>query len=126
FTLALQLFKKDADGDIAQMRAEFERRLDQKGVQKILDKLASIAPSTPLAGCRADRPVRTPVAVVPRKSGAPASGDLAPGERRILTAVAQFGEVDRGQLTVLVGYKATARDTYISRLAQKGFVQSGN
>lgn len=71
----------------------------------------------------------TPRAATTRPGLTPSSADgdatLAPGERKILTAVAQFGEVDRGQLTVLVGYKATARDTYIARLAQKGLVESG-
>jgi hypothetical protein len=73
----------------------------------------------------------TPRAAIPKprlhpsSSSADSEAKLAPGERKILTAVAQFGEVDRGQLTVLVGYKATARDTYISRLAQKGLVESG-
>jgi hypothetical protein len=50
-------------------------------------------------------------------------GALGPGERAILTAVAQYGEAERDQLTVLTGYKRSSRDTYLQRLSGKGYVQ---
>jgi DNA-binding IclR family transcriptional regulator len=48
------------------------------------------------------------------------------GERKILTACAQYPEgVTREQLTVLTGYKRSSRDAYIQRLREKGFVDLG-
>ena len=47
---------------------------------------------------------------------------LPPGERAILIAVAQFGEAERDQLTVLTGYKRSSRDAYVARLASKGLL----
>lgn len=49
---------------------------------------------------------------------------LPPGERAVLIAAAQFGAVDREQLTVLTGYKRSSRDAYIQRLKEKGFVET--
>jgi hypothetical protein len=51
------------------------------------------------------------------------NGSLPPGERAVLIAVAQFGEAERDQLTVLTGYKRSSRDAYIARLAQKGYLE---
>lgn len=47
---------------------------------------------------------------------------LPPGERAILIALAQFGEAERDQLTVLTGYKRSSRDAYVARLASKGYL----
>ena len=45
------------------------------------------------------------------------------GERKILTAVAQYRTgVTREQLTVLTGYKRSSRDAYLSRLSAAGLV----
>ncbi|HLZ49255.1 MAG TPA: DUF87 domain-containing protein [Candidatus Acidoferrum sp.] len=57
-----------------------------------------------------------------RREGGSANGAMGPGERAILIAVAQFGTVERDQLTVLTGYKRSSRDTYIQRLSQRGYV----
>jgi hypothetical protein len=55
-----------------------------------------------------------------------ASERLPIGERKILTACAQYPEgVTREQLTVLTGYKRSSRDAYIQRLREKGFVDLG-
>ncbi|OJU48671.1 MAG: hypothetical protein BGO02_06095 [Brevundimonas sp. 67-6] len=48
---------------------------------------------------------------------------LPPGERAVLIAAAQFGGVEREQLTILTGYKRSSRDAYIQRLREKGFVE---
>lgn len=48
---------------------------------------------------------------------------LPPGERAVMIAAAQFGGVEREQLTVLTGYKRSSRDAYIQRLREKGFVE---
>jgi hypothetical protein len=51
-----------------------------------------------------------------------ASKDLPEGERKILTAIAQYPNgVTRDQLTVLTGYKRSTRDAYLHRLRGKGF-----
>lgn len=47
---------------------------------------------------------------------------LPPGERAVLIAAAQFGSVEREQLTVLTGYKRSSRDAYIQRLREKGLI----
>lgn len=54
-------------------------------------------------------------------------GKLPIGEEKILSALIQYPDgLQRKQLTVLVGYKQSARDTYISRLSQKGFCTLGS
>lgn len=51
------------------------------------------------------------------------NGDIGKGERIVLTAIAQHDAgVTREQLTVLTGYKATSRNTYIQRLSSKWLV----
>lgn len=63
---------------------------------------------------------------VSRFSDPSPSGETLPvGEKAVLTAVAQFGEVEREQLTVLTGYKRSSRDAYIARLSGKGYVEVG-
>lgn len=61
------------------------------------------------------------LAMVRAADGAAVS--LPPGERAILTAAAQYGGVDRDQLSVLTGYKRSSRDAYIQRLREKGYVE---
>lgn len=145
--LVVQRFRLDMEQtaatfvDLVAMRAgkaeqAIADELKKASVQRALGKLERVQTPAPaasrlLSNARPDGTLllrRPPITTDGnRPASRPASDGtaLAPGERKILTAVAQFGEVDRGQLTVLVGYKATARDTYISRLAQKGFVESG-
>ena len=52
-------------------------------------------------------------------------GDLPKGERAILTAAAQYPDAGaaREQLSVLTGYKASSRNTYIQRLQTRDFVR---
>lgn len=50
---------------------------------------------------------------------------LPVGEKRVLTAIAQYEDgVTRKQLTVLTGYKRSSRDTYIQRLRERGAVEA--
>jgi hypothetical protein len=60
---------------------------------------------------------------VPRVTGGNGTVHLPPGERAVLIAAAQFGGVEREQLTILTGYKRSSRDAYIQRLREKGFVE---
>ena len=65
------------------------------------------------------QPQTRPVA---RPAAAPTGERLPPGETAVLIAAAQFGGVEREQLTILTGYKRSSRDAYIQRLREKGFV----
>jgi hypothetical protein len=47
---------------------------------------------------------------------------LPPGEAKILAAAIQFGGVEKERLRVLCGYKRSARDAYVSRLAKRGYI----
>jgi hypothetical protein len=52
-----------------------------------------------------------------------ATDRLPKGERRVLTAIAQFdGGLDKTHLMTLTGYKRRSRDDYVFRLKQRGFV----
>ncbi|MEM9369099.1 MAG: helicase HerA-like domain-containing protein [Planctomycetota bacterium] len=61
----------------------------------------------------------------PKRVSSVSQLNLPKGEGVILTAIAQFGECQRSQLTVLTGYKRSSRDAYIQRLKEKGLVESG-
>jgi len=89
------------------------------------------------ASQRPERSTGTPIKPGPARPAAPApsrtrnirvgnssegTAELPAGERKILAAVAQHGQVTKPQLTVLTGYKRSSRDTYLQRLAAKGFV----
>jgi len=51
------------------------------------------------------------------------SGDLPRGEALVLSAVIQHPEgITREHITIVTGYKRSTRDTYISRLADRGYV----
>lgn len=53
------------------------------------------------------------------------SGDLPPGEAKILAAVIQFpAGLTREQLTVLVGYRRRSRNSYLTRLTGRGLVET--
>jgi hypothetical protein len=57
------------------------------------------------------------------RSAAVATDRLPKGERRVLTAIAQFdGGLDKTHLMTLTGYKRRSRDDYVFRLKQRGFV----
>jgi DNA-binding MarR family transcriptional regulator len=66
------------------------------------------------------RRVGNPPIKVPKNS----SDTLPDGERKILTAIAQYNSATREQITILTGYKKSTRDRYIQRLASKGFVEA--
>lgn len=49
--------------------------------------------------------------------------EIPRGEKAVLTAVAQFGQVTRPQLTTLTGYTRSSRNTYLQRLSQRNFIE---
>lgn len=61
--------------------------------------------------------------LVPTKTNGNGSSSLPPGERAVLVAAGQFGNVDRDQLSVLTGYKRSSRDAYIARLQARGYIE---
>lgn len=61
----------------------------------------------------------------PVNGGAEPAGRLGPGEMKILTAAGQHpAGITRGHLTILTGYKRSSRNTYISRLVQRGLIEA--
>jgi hypothetical protein len=85
-----------------------------------LTRLVQSAPAKGVVISRAVRGAYLP----PIESVKPsANGDLPQGEKAILSAAAQHpGGVTREQLTILIGYKRSSRDTYLQRLRTRGFV----
>ncbi len=67
-------------------------------------------------------PVARPAPVPRREPSAGSNGKLGAGERKILAAIVQHGQVTRPQLTVLTGYKRSSRDTYLQRLSAQGLI----
>jgi Mn-dependent DtxR family transcriptional regulator len=81
-------------------------------------KAIAVVPQNPVIS----KPV--PPVIKSNVKTADGNGDLGRGERTVLIAIAQFGEVEREQLTVLTGYKRSSRDEYIQRLSRKGYVEA--
>jgi hypothetical protein len=86
------------------------------------DQAVAASPSFRPAQSAPARPIRYPE----RSEGSARSDSPLPiGERRILTAAAQYEDgVTREQLTILTGYKRSSRDAYIQRLREKGFIDT--
>jgi hypothetical protein len=101
--------------DIDRLAAEAVRA----DAKRLDDKFAG-APPKP-----ADRFYREPPSANP-KPAARAAVDtctLPPGERAVLTALAQYpAGLEREQLSVLTGYKRSSRDAYIQRLRGRDLI----
>lgn len=132
-------FKKLIAGyhsEFAQVHQKFGNMIQSQ--RSGLSKIKPIKTKTLIPDRQVERPVDqhqgSAIAKVatPRQSrGTPApqgSGSggvsLPIGERSILIAAVQFDGVDRDQLSVLTGYKKSSRNTYLSRLIEKGYVKS--
>lgn len=112
------------------------RRVDDQidGLTPIVAEFRSVAGKLgdilrPSARVRTE-PTRERAPVARTRSSAPIveavtdDGGLPPGEAKILRALIQYrGGLATSQLSVLVGYKRSARNTYVSRLVAKGFVE---
>jgi hypothetical protein len=142
FDHAMRVYFEDSRQDIARMRAEFERRLEQKGFHKILDKLATVHP---IAGRREE-----PTSRATRPSGpAPAhradlgsrvrhappivgDGTLTGPERKILTAIAELEVLglypaDKQQVGLMAHYTNVRSGGFsepLGRLISMGYVES--
>lgn len=70
------------------------------------------------------KPLSTPLKpIVNQLTTSLSPSEMGSGERRILTAIAQYPDgISREHLTVLTGYKRSSRDTYLQRLRQGGFI----
>ena len=73
------------------------------------------------------RPVVPPAAARPapaprRETATVSNGGLGEGERKILIAIAQHGQVTKPQLAVLTGYKRSSYNTYLQRLSARGLI----
>lgn len=81
----------------------------------------------PVAPAAAREPSRRSSVPKAPLAAAPATGDaLPPGEAKILTALIQFGELTSDNLSTIVGYKKSSRDTYLTRLIGRGYVERSN
>lgn len=136
-------FRDDSATDITKMRAEFERRLESKGFQKILGKLAAVppthippttnaAPRSPLARrvapALAQATSSRPARQVPALSNGHGDGDASVGNsglRRMLIALAQRPQgLTRARLGIRAGLspKTGTFATYLGRLRSNGWV----
>lgn len=85
--------------------------------------IESLDSPMPTAPARPRAIVPTPLARAPApRPTAHGDAKIPPGERAVLIAAAQFGAVEREQLTILTGYKRSSRDAYIQRLREKRFI----
>jgi hypothetical protein len=100
---------------------------DAVGAAKTIGQALSAASRAPRpAPSFAPRPSApsAPASIQRRTAAAPENGELRGGERLILIASAQYPDgVTREQLTILSGYKRSSRDTYIQRLAARGYIE---
>lgn len=110
---------------LSKIRSRHEPTFNGPGPRRILPEV--INPSSkvkvPMPDLRILPPPNFPRPDVAR----PTIGEqkLPVGEKATLIACAQSTDgCDRSQLTVLTGYKRSSRDTYISRLKEKGFVET--
>jgi len=107
--------------EMNRLMAKLQRHLSEEEVSVAVD----VTKNEPVTVRSSSRPVQ-PInreRLQPSGDGS-TNGDLQRGERAVLIAIAQFGTVERDQLTVLTGYKRSSRDTYIQRLGAKGYVES--
>jgi hypothetical protein len=82
-------------------------------------------PSVPAPAASPRLPSSKPAAVSAPRPRANGDASLTKGQRVVLTAIAQSGDVDPEQLTVLTGYKRSSRDTYLQQLRSAGYVNDG-
>jgi hypothetical protein len=90
-------------------KAQSESAVQREGQRQAIQRAV-----TPPAA----RPAPTPR----REPSASSNGKLGTGERKILTAIAQHGQVTKPQLAVLTGYKRSSYNTYLQRLAAGGLI----
>jgi uncharacterized protein len=121
---------KKLEADLRHKLQPLVDRLQSVRFQVVRDKVAAAAEhpahkiSRPLRAT-ANPPVVRQLAKHERSVSSD-NGDLGKGERKVLTAIAQYPEgVSRDQLTILTGYKRSSRDTYLQRLSQAGFTAAG-
>ncbi len=95
-------------------------------VSSILEQVKRTTAKAGIQPSPAPRPFPIPPLSVkmPKTSSQGSSGSLPQGERRVLTAIAQYPEgVSKQRITVLTGYKRSSRDTYLQRLREKGLIE---
>jgi hypothetical protein len=125
-------------GQLARLETLIARTLDASGalavVAKTIADALKVQQQGSVPGSVPGLPGTRPPAAPPPAPAIPRSpenvrnrngqepGGLGPGELAILTAVVQYPGLDRKRLSVLVGYKRSSRDQYVSRLNHKGYL----
>jgi DNA segregation ATPase FtsK/SpoIIIE-like protein len=105
-----------------------------EGVKRLAAEIQSIAydapnmpaieiPSALVSSLPAPAIPRKPIPLATASDVASSNGALGKGEKEILLAAAQCHPADRGQLSILTGYKRSTRNRYIQFLQSKGYVE---
>lgn len=114
--------------EIAELNTEFESgaRFSSSNEAAKQVPIASVHASAPLKP-KTERALRTlalSAADHIANNNIGGADSLAQGERRVLTAIAQYPDgVEREQLGVLTAYKKTSRDTYLKKLRAAGLIE---
>ena len=134
FAMALQDFKNDAMADVERMRLAFERRLEAKGVQQILDKLAAVqAPVVTPITPKGHGPGHAVPPIRQAKHVAMPDGAQLPdvklnrlAERKVLQVLAVHGPRTKRQLAIQAGYAAGGGGFLgaLSKLKTAGLIQT--
>lgn len=120
---ALGTLYTDHHRDVLEMAARVDRMID--GVPRAAPSAPVAAPPRAITMPKAARAAAAPTPRRPPPASVEASGDLPKGERAVLIAIAQNPDgATRNQISALTGYKQQTRDTYISRLVAKGFIEA--
>lgn len=121
---ALGKFARDITNSIAAAKEGIERAANLMGsYADFIEAMAAEMPTKPATIIPRNIPAPPPPRIERRASEQTSGVRLPPGERAVLVAAAQFGRIEREQLTVLTGYKRSSRDAYIHRLREKGFIE---
>lgn len=122
----VEVLPTDLMGRLGDLEREVEELLRNVGV---LTKYAQqFAPSD--GQLNKNRPTEAraadAISARPNTDRAPHStSKMSPGELKILTAAGQYPSgITKTHLTILTGYKRSSRNTYISRLVNRGLVES--
>lgn len=131
--------KAEIDTTVTKWTADVDKRralwLEQFGKARLLRVLDKIDQAAPVASMTIHPQTVAPatrralsavaqalVAQPPASTNGADNGTLPVGERAVLIAALQFNGIERTALTVLTGYSRSTRNTYIQRLAQRGYV----
>lgn len=98
--------------------------LDYSNLTEDLKKVPAAAIQKPKEDREKTHTLAKPRPIAVPRAGSNGDAHLTEGERKILIAIAQSGEADRTQISIMSGYKRSTRDRYLQYLVQKGMVDA--